>query len=262
MLPEGEYLYKDLSSDFVDFDKLMNEIREERVSGYIGFESNEGEETGFAELNDGGAGRVKIYRDGEEIVEEGKDALGKIIKEGGYTMQVVDCDESEQEIVKIKLENEEIKKDISTEDLDVPNFLSTNITDQENDCHLVLLSDDYSGVVTMVNGIPEQAKVSTPKEIFVGNAALKKALEYIEEGEVSLDIYRMTDMEIEEKEDTDEAIGERMKGELEGISEEFEKKADELLDDMGLDFMAEDSDGEEATEEDVFEEVEKQKSEE
>jgi len=240
MLPEGEYLYKNLSSEFVDVDKLVNEIREERISGYLSFEGEEENKKGFVELENGKPGRVKIYSDGKERVEDGGSALKEILKNGSYTVQVVDCSESGQEIVKIKLENEEIKSDISTADIDVPDFLSTNITDQENDCHLVLLSDGYSGVVTMVDGIPEQAKMSTPTEIFVGNEALRKALGYIDEGKMSLDIYRMTEEEIEEKGDVDEAIGERMKGELEGISEEFEKKADDLLSDMGLDFMAED----------------------
>lgn len=243
MLPEGEYLYKDLSSDFVDVGKLIDEIREEGVSGYMSFESDGGNESGFAELSSGEPGRVKILRDGEEHTYEGVEALKKILKDGSYTVQVVGCDESGQEIVSIKLENEEIKSDISANDIEVPSFLSTNITDQKNDCHLILISDGYSGVVTMVDGIPEEAKVSTPTEIFVGNEALRKALEYIEEGKVTVDVYMMTEEEIEEKEEKDEAIGERMKGELEGISEEFEEKADELLDDMGLDFMAEDDEG-------------------
>lgn len=243
MLPEGEYIYKDLSSDFVDVDKLIDEIREERVSGYLSFKSEDSGEKGFAELDQGEPGRVKSIRNGEERITDGAEALTEILEEGGYTVQVVDCGESGQEIVNIKLENEEIKSGISTEEMDVPQFLSTNITDQKNDCHLILISEGYSGVITMVDGVPEQAKVSTPTEIFVGNDALSKALEYIDEGEVSIDVYRMTDEEVKEKEDTEEAIGERMKGELEGISEEFEKKADDLLADMGLDFMAEEGEG-------------------
>jgi len=245
MLPEGEYLYKDLSSDFVDVGKLIDEIREKDVSGYLSFESDEGNESGFAELSSGEPGRVKTLRDGEENTYEGVEALKKILKDkdGSYTVQIVECDESGQEIVSIKLENEEVKSDISANDIEVPSFLSTNITDQKNDCHLILISDGYSGVITMVDGVPEEAKVSTPTEIFVGNEALRKALEYIEEGEVTVDVYMMTEEEIEEKREKEEAIGERMKGELEGISEEFEEKADELLDDMGLDFMAEDDEG-------------------
>lgn len=245
MLPEGEYLYQNLSSDFVDIDKLIDEIREKGASGYLSFESDDGNENGFAEISLGEPGRVKVVRDGEENTDEGVEALKSILKDGSYTVQVVECDESGQEIVGIKLENEEVKSDISADEIDLPSFLSTNITDQKNDCHLILLSDGYSGVVTMVDGIPEEAKVSTPTEIFVGNEALKKALEYIEEGEVTVDIYMMTEEEVEEKEERDEAIGERMKGELEGISEEFEKKADELLKDMGLDFMAEEEGDEE-----------------
>lgn len=247
MLPEGEYVYKDLSSDFVDVGKLIDEIREERVSGYLSFESESGGERGFAELDRGEPGRVKTITDGEETTTSGPEALAEILEEGGYTVQVVDCSESGQEIVEIKLNNEEIKSGISTEDMDVPQFLSTNITDQKNDCHLILISEGYSGVITMVDGVPEQAKVSTPTEIFVGNDALEKALEYVKEGEVSIDVYRMTDEEVKEKEEAEEAIGERMKGELEGISEEFEEKADDLLADMGLDFMAEEGGGGEET---------------
>lgn len=269
MLPEGEYLYKDLSSDFVDVGKLIDEVREEKVSGYLSFESEEGGERGFAELDKGEPGRVKKIRNGEESIREGAKALRGILEEGGYIIQVVDCNESGQEIVDIKLKNEEVKSGISTEEINVPQFLSTNITDQKNDCHLILISEGYSGVITMVDGVPEQAKVSTPTEIFVGNKALSEALDYIEKGEVSIDVYRMTDKEVEEKEKTEEAIGERMKGELEGISEEFEKKADDLLSDMGLDFMSEDGGGEtdgesgvgvgedeaETGSEDVFDEV-------
>ncbi len=243
MLPEGEYVYKDLSSDFVDVGKLIDEIREERVSGYLSFESESSDERGFAELDRGEPGRVKTITNGEETTTSGPEALGEILEEGGHTIQVVDCNESGQEIVEIKLKNEEIKSGISTEDVDVPQFLSTNITDQRNDCHLILISEGYSGVITMVDGVPEQAKVSTPTEIFVGNDALEKALEYVKEGEVSIDVYRMTDEEVKEKEEAEEAIGERMKGELEGISEEFEEKADDLLADMGLDFMAEEGEG-------------------
>ena len=244
MLPEGEYLYKDLSSDFVDVDKLIDEIREEEISGYLSFENEEGDVSGFAELSSGNPGRVKTVRNGEEHTDEGVEALKKVLGDGSYTVQVVECDESGQEIIGIKLENEEIKSDISADEIEVPDFLSTNITDQKNDCHLILLSDGYSGVITMVDGIPEEAKVSTQTEILVANEALKEALNYIEEGEVTVDVYMMTEEEVEEKEEREEAIGERMKGELEGISEEFEEKADELLDDMGLDFMTEDEDGE------------------
>ena len=244
MLPEGEYLYKDLSSDFVDVVKLIDEVREEKVSGYLSFESEDGDERGFAELDQGEPGRIKRIRNGEESITSGAEALTEILGEGGYTVQVVECNESGREIVDIKLKNEEIKSGISTEEVDVPQFLSTNITDQRNDCHLILISEGYSGVITMVDGVPEQAKVSTPTEIFVGNKALREALDHIEKGEVSIDVYMMTDEEVEEKEKAEEAIGERMKGELEGISEEFEKKADDLLADMGLDFMAEDGDGE------------------
>lgn len=239
MLPEGEYLYKDLSSDFVDIDKLVEEIRDEGISGYMSFESEDGEESGFAELNSGEPGRLKVVRNGEAETDEGVDALKNVLGNGSYTVQVVKCDESGQEIIGIKIENEEIKSDISAEDIEVDSFLSTNITDQKNDCHLVLISEEHSGVITMVDGIPEEAKISTPTEIFVGNEALKRALKYIDDGEVTVDVYMMTDEEVEKKEEAESAIGERMKGELEGISEEFEEKADELLNDMGLDFIAE-----------------------
>lgn len=267
MLPEGEYLYKDLSSDFVEVGKLLDEIREEKVSGYLSFESENGEQRGIAELDQGMPGRVKTIRNGDERTREGVSALSEILEEGSYTVQVVECNESGQEIINIKLNNEEIKSDISAGDVNFPEFLSTNITDQRNDCHLVLISEGYSGVITMVDGVPEQAKISTPTEIFVGDEALSRALEYIEEGEVSVDVYRMSDEEVEEKEKAEEAIGERMKGELEGISEEFEEKADDLLADMGLDFMAEDGEdgtdedgrgregGEESEQDDVFGEV-------
>ena len=232
MLPEGEYLYKDLSSEFVDLEKLIEEIGEENVSGYMSFENED--ERGFAVLDRGEIGRVKITRNGRERTEEGTDAVRDILQKDEYTVQVVDCNESGREIVDIKLQNEEIKSGIDAADIDVRSFLATNITDQENDCHIILISDDYSGVVTMVDGIPTQAKLSTPDEILVGNDALEKALGYIDAGEVDIDIYRMSDEEVEEKESGKQVIGEQMEGELEGISDEFEDKADDLLDDMGL----------------------------
>jgi hypothetical protein len=234
MLPEGEYLYKDLSSEFVDLEKLLSEIRQESVSGYMSFEGEN--ERGFAVLDQGEIGRIKITRNGRERLEEGEEAVSDLLKSGEYTVQVVDCNESGREIVDIKLENEEIKSGIDTGGIDIPNFLATNITDQENDCHIILISEDYSGVVTMVDGIPTQAKLSTPEEIVVGEDALEKALGYIDAGDVTIDIYRMSEREREEQTSGEEVIGERMEGELEGISDEFEDKADDLLDDMGLDF--------------------------
>jgi len=232
MLPEGEYLYKDLSSDFVDLEKLLEEVGEEGVSGYMSFENDD--ERGFAVLNQGKVGRVKITRNGHERTEEGTDAVRDVLQKDEYTVQVVDCNESGREIVDIKLKNEEIKSGIDTSGVDVPSFLGTNITDQENDCHIILISEEYSGVVTMVDGIPTQAKLSTPDEIFVGNDALEKALGYIGRGEVAIDIYRMSEEEVEEQESGKQVIGEQMEDELEGISDDFEDKADDILDDMGL----------------------------
>ncbi|MFW5983628.1 MAG: hypothetical protein ACOCRA_00290 [Halobacteria archaeon] len=232
MLPEGEYLYKDLSSEFVDLEKLLEEIDEEKVSGYMSFESDG--ERGFAVLDRGEVGRLKITRNGRERIEDGANAVRDVLQKDEYTVHVVDCNESGREIVDIKLQNEEIKSGIDTEDIEVPSFLATNITDQENDCHIILISDDYSGVVTMVDGIPTQAKLSTPDEILVGNDALEKALNYINSGEVSIDIYRMSEDEVEEQESGKQVIGEHMEDELEGISDDFEDKADDLLDDMGL----------------------------
>ncbi|MFP4174968.1 MAG: hypothetical protein ACLFSW_04235 [Halobacteriales archaeon] len=232
MLPEGEYLYKDLSSEFVDLEKLLEEIDEEKVSGYMSFESDD--ERGFAVLDRGEVGRLKITRNGRERIEDGANAVRDVLQKDEYTVHVVDCNESGREIVDIKLQNEEIKSGIDTEDIEVPSFLATNITDQENDCHIILISDDYSGVVTMVDGIPTQAKLSTPDEILVGNDALEKALNYINSGEVSIDIYRMSEDEVEEQESGKQVIGEHMEDELEGISDDFEDKADDLLDDMGL----------------------------
>ncbi len=234
MLPEGEYLYKDLSSEFVDLEKLLDEIREEQTSGYLSFEGDN--DRGFAVLDRGETGRIKISKNGHERIKEGEDAIRDILENGSYTVQVVDCNESGREIVDIKLENEEIKSGIDTDEIDVASFFATNITDQENDCHIILISGDYSGVVTMVDGIPTQAKLSTPDEILVGNDALEDALGYIEEGDVSIDIYRMSEKEVEEQDTGEEVIDERMEGELEGISDDFEDKADDLLDDMGLDF--------------------------
>jgi hypothetical protein len=243
MLPEGEYLYKDLSSEFVDLEKLLDEIDEEKLSGYMSFENDD--EKGFAVLDRGEIGRTKITRNGRERTEGGADAVREVLQNGEYTVQVVNCNESGREIVDIKLKNEEIKSGLDTEGVDVPSFFATNITDQENDCHIILISDEYSGVVTMVDGIPTQAKLSTPDEILVGNDALKKALRYIDEGEVSIDIYRMSEDEIEEQESGKEVIGEQMEDELEGISDEFEDKADDLLDDMGLGLGEGEGDGDE-----------------
>lgn len=246
MLPEGEYLYKDLSSEFVDLEKLLDEIREEQTSGYLSFEGDS--QRGFAVLDRGETGRIKISRNGHERIEEGEEAIRDILENGSYTVQVVDCNESGREIVDIKLENEEIKSGINTDEIDVASFFATNITDQENDCHIILISDEYSGVVTMVDGIPTQAKLSTPEEILVGNDALEESLGYIGGGDVSVDIYRMSEKEIEEQDTGEEVIDERMEGELEGISDDFEDKADDLLDDMGLDF-GEGGGGDEAGEE-------------
>jgi len=243
MLPEGNYLYKDLSSEFVDLEKLFDEILEEKTSGYLSFEAEEGDETGFAVLDRGEPGQVKIISNSHERIEEGRDAIERILDNGSYTVQVVDCNESGREIVDIKLQNEKIKTDISTDEIDVASFLATNLTDQENDCHIILISDDYSSVITMVDGIPTQAKFSKEDEILVGNEALEEALKEIKKEDVTIDIYEMTEEESEEHSEGEEAIGERMEGELEGISEEFEDKADDLLDDMGLGMMEDEEGG-------------------
>jgi len=273
MLPEGEYLYKDLSSDFVDVDKLLNEISQEDVSGYLSFESEEGDESGFAELTRGMVGRMKIIRNGDESVDDsdGGDALKEVLKGGSYTVQVVECDDSGEGDSQHKARKRGNKvRHIYRQ------HRPTTVPLHERDRPEERLSyhnpvggsrrrRDYGG------RNPRRGEDEHTTEIFVGDEALKEALGLIEDGEVTVDIYDMSEEDVKEKEESEEAIGERMQGELEGISDEFEDKADELLDDMGLDFMKEgDEEGGEIDvggddldlggEEEVFGEVESEDS--
>ncbi|MDY6773991.1 MAG: hypothetical protein SVS85_02225, partial [Candidatus Nanohaloarchaea archaeon] len=165
MLPEGDYIYEDLSSDFADTDQLLEELKEKKVTGYLKFENEN--EKGFTILERGVPGKMKIVRNSHEEIRNG-DSLSEVLEEGSYTVEVVDCNESGREIVQIKLENEEIKSDISTGEVDISQFLSTNITDQENDCHIIMISGGDTGVITMSDGLPRQAKFSTSGEIMVG----------------------------------------------------------------------------------------------
>ncbi len=231
MLPEGEKVVEDLETEFLpSVDEFLEELKQKRVTGYISFEGNDGE--GFAAVDAGVPGKVKVTRNGVEKVEHGADGLREVFDTGSYTVQVVDCSESGREIVDIKLNNDEIKTDMKAGDVDLPKFLKTNITEQKNDCHIVVFAERYSGIVTMVDGIPAQAKLSTEDEIHIGDEALQRILEGTREGGVVLDIYRISEDSTDQV--AEEVIGEQMEDELESISSDFEDKADDLLDDMGL----------------------------
>ncbi len=241
MLPEGNKVVEDLETEFLpSVDELVEELQDSRVTGYISFEGDDGE--GFGALDAGVPGKIKVERNGVEKVEHGAEGLKEVFETGSYTVQVVDCSESGREIVDIKLNNDEIKTDMDVDDADLPEFLKTNITEQKNDCHVVVFSGGFSGVVTMVDGVPAQAKLSTGEEVLMGDDALGRVLDEAEEGGVVLDIYRISEESTDQV--AEEVIGEQMEDELESISDDFEEKADDLLDDMGLDFAGDDGAGE------------------
>ncbi|MFW5929408.1 MAG: hypothetical protein ACOCT0_03195 [Halobacteriota archaeon] len=242
MLPEGDKVVEDLETEFLpSVDELLAELHDKRVTGYVEFEGSGSR--GFAALDAGDPGKIKLVTRGEEETFSGAEGLKDVFDSGSYTVQVVDTSESGREIVEIKLNNQEIKTDMSADDVDLPKFLKTNITEQNNDCHIVVFGDAYSGVVTMVDGIPAQAKVSTEDEILIGDDALRQVLDGADAGEVVIDIYRISDEEGERDEVAEEVIGERMEEELSSISSDFEEKADDLLDDMGLGFVEGEGDG-------------------
>lgn len=237
MLPEGNKVVEDLETEFLpSVDELVEELQDSRVTGYISFEGSGGE--GFGALDAGVPGKIKLERNGVEKVEHGAEGLKEVFDNGSFTVQVVDCSESGREIVDIKLNNDEIKTDMSVDDVDLPKFLKTNITEQNNDCHIVAFADSFSGVVTMVDGVPAQAKLSTGDEVMMGDEALRTVIDGAAAGGVVLDIYRISEESTDEV--AEEVIGEQMEDELEGISDDFEDKADDLLDDMGLDLAGED----------------------
>lgn len=249
MLPEGNKVVEDLETEFLpSVDELVEELQDSRVTGYISFEGDDGE--GFGALDAGVPGKIKVVRNDVEKVEHGVEGLKDVFENGSFTVQVVDCSESGREIVDIKLNNDEIKTDMQADEVDLPKFLKTNITEQGNDCHIVVFSDGYSGVVTMVEGVPAQAKLSTGGEVLMGDDALQRVLEEADGGGVVLDIYRISEDSTDEV--AEQVIGEQMEDELESISDDFEEKADDLLDDMGLDFAGEDGGADEG---DVIEDL-------
>ena len=249
MLPEGNKVVEDLETEFLpSVDELVEELQDNRVTGYISFEGDDGE--GFGALDAGVPGKIKVERNGVEKVEHGAEGLKEVFESGSYTVQVVDCSESGREIVDIKLNNDEIKTDMKVDDADLPKFLKTNITEQNNDCHIVVFAAGFSGVVTMVDGVPAQAKLSTGEEVLMGDQALRRVLDEADSGGMVLDIYRISEDSTDQV--AEEVIGEQMEDELESISDDFEDKADDLLDDMGLDFAGEDGGADEG---DVIEDL-------
>ncbi len=249
MLPDGKKVVEDLETEFLpSVDELVEELQDKRVTGYISFSGSDGE--GFGAVDAGVPGKIKFERNDVEKIEHGADGLKNIFENGSFTVQVVDCSESGREIIDIKLNNDAIKTDMSADDVELPKFLKTNITEQNNDCHIVVFADDFSGVVTMVDGVPAQAKLSTEGQVLIGDEALQRVLAGAEEGGVVLDIYRISEDDTDEV--AEDVIGEQMEDELESISDDFEDKADDLLDDMGLDFAGEEGAAEEG---DVIEDL-------
>lgn len=230
MLPEGNYVYEDLSSEFVELDKLVGELIQDEVTGYLKFDG--GDTTGFALIERGEPRKIKVEDGDGGHIKEGRSGLAEILQDGNYMIDIVECSEAGRQIVEIKIENEEVQTDISSEDIDLPDFLATNITDQKNDCHIIMVAGQDTGVITMLDGLPSEAKFNRPGEILIGNEALEKIIKYIEEeDDAHLDIYRVPeDAQVEEE------MADQIEGELQGISETFEDKADDLLDEMGLGF--------------------------
>jgi hypothetical protein len=242
MLPQGETVYEDLSSDFVETEDFLSDLADSEVTGYLSFEGDGGH--GFALVEDGEPRTIKLFENGDERVLEGRSGIVDLFDRGSYTVDVVDCDESGREIVKIKVSNEEFKSGIDTGDIDLRNFLATNVTDQDNDCHLMMVDETTTAIVTFVEGLPVQAKYSTPEEILVGAEALDRILDYLQEHDTEVDIYKLTEKEVEEEVgEKEEVIGEHVEDELQDLSSTFEEKADDLLDEMGMDFMGDDGGG-------------------
>ncbi|MDY7081420.1 MAG: hypothetical protein SXQ77_03200 [Halobacteria archaeon] len=254
MLPNGEYIYEGLGSEFVELDKLVGELIQEEVTGYISFEDEDIE--GFGLIERGEIKKIKVIENGDSYIKEGRTGLAEIFQEGEYMIDVVKCNEAARQIVEIKINNEEVRSDVSSGGVDLPKFLATNITDQANDCHLIVVSEDETGVITMLDGLPTEAKFNSQEEILVGNQALDKIIEYIEqEDDAHIDIYKIPE---EEKEEVSyqEQMHDQIEGELQDISDSFEEKADNIVDEMGLGMMSGDGDedGDELDLESDFEE--------
>ncbi|MFB6282760.1 MAG: hypothetical protein ABEK59_02360 [Halobacteria archaeon] len=246
MLPDGKYVYDGLESEFVDEEDFFGELREKEVSGYI--ELKKDSRNCYGLIEDGEVKEIKILKEGEVKVVEGRNDLEALLDEGGFAVDVVDCRESAVEITAIKLRNKVVKTGISSADIDIPSFLRTNVTEQGNDCHIIILGDDGLGILTMLEGIPKNAKYSTEDEIRIGTRALDKLLDFMENNDVNIDVYTLTKEEKDELETETEIVNEQIEKELSEISDSFDDKADELLDDMGLGTLTEESQEEETSE--------------
>ncbi|MDY6776157.1 MAG: hypothetical protein SV253_08835 [Halobacteria archaeon] len=227
MLPDCETVYENLKTSFVDVEALRDDIERQGLSGYLRFEGN-GEE-GVTVFEDGMAKTTKIEgqtRTGTEVHDGFEEALSSL-ESGEYRIEVADCGETELEIIRNQMTGEKIEEDLSTRYINLRNYLLK--LDDDFDGYLTINEEEIQGMVTIDRGDASGAILETDGEAVMGNEAVDEILSMSESRNLHLDVYKV-EAETEDGETTDE-----IKQEIEKISEDFEDKADEILDDMGLD---------------------------
>ncbi|XGI84630.1 hypothetical protein ACEU6E_05125 [Halorutilales archaeon Cl-col2-1] len=224
MLPDCETVYENLKTSFVDVEALRDDIERQRISGYLRFEGR-GDE-GVVVFEEGEPQKARVETgDTTEVLEEFDEVL-EILATGEYSLEVSDCDDTEIQIIRNQMTGSIVEENLSTRYINLRNYLLK--LDDDFDGYITVDEDEFQGMITIEDGDASGAILETDGEAVMGNDAVDEILGASEERNLHLDVYR-----IEEETDDDETT-DRVKQEIEKISEDFEDKADEILDDMGL----------------------------
>ncbi|MDY6764327.1 MAG: hypothetical protein SV377_01355 [Halobacteria archaeon] len=237
MLPEGNKLYDNLNSNFIQLDELVQELEDHQLDGYMKFEG--GDTEGFVYFETGLPQKAKITENGQERVEESMSEVISVLSDGSYTLQVVECDDSELDIIRRQFESEQMYEDLSSSYIDLRSFLR-DLTEQELDCYIVMKDETKTGIIMMDGGIPSATAFNLRDRDIRGKEALEELLSYAEANDMTIDVFKVTkDEEGGIQEQVEE--GPDLESELEGIASDFEGKADDILDEMGLGNVKNDS---------------------
>ncbi len=224
MLPDCETVYENLKTSFVDVEALRDDIKRQRISGYLRFEGR-GDE-GVVVFEEGEPQKARVETgDTTEVLEEFDEVL-EILATGEYSLEVSDCDDTEIQIIRNQMTGSIVEENLSTRYINLRNYLLK--LDDDFDGYITVDEDEFQGMITIEDGDASGAILETDGEAVMGNDAIDEILGASEERNLHLDVYRI------EEETNDDETTDRVKQEIEKISEDFEDKADEILDDMGL----------------------------
>ena len=243
MFPEGEVLKESRISDPEEAENLIQEISKKSFSGYITLKNSnkiyclvkDGQIKNIKTDDKENQKHINTKTTDEKNGHIERNGLTEILSAGEYRVSVVECPEQSIEILKVKFRNGSVKVNKD----DPRRSLREGVMGEGGSCYIITVYGDSVGIVTMVEGVPDSAKFVSREGVRIGNRALEKILRVIERRDADTEIYQLTEEEKKEIESETEIVSEHIEEELEGISESFEQKADELLDDMGLDTMKE-----------------------